>query len=63
MTSRDLGLAIRDFLDCRTIHHFEDDDDKGPADWISSIDVSDANNPVIYMNSGRKFVVRIIAQG
>lgn len=67
-TTRDLGLAIRDFCEGFYISHFYDDDDgelteHGCADAINSVDVSDASNPIFYMQSGAVFTVRIVRAG
>jgi hypothetical protein len=63
ITTGDLGLAIRDFIEGRDVHHFEDDQDKGPADAVIGVDVSDSSNLAIHTETGRKFVVRIFAEG
>ena len=61
-TTRDIGLAIRDFMEARELKQFDDDQEIG-ADIVEFIDVSDPHNPVIYMDSGQTFTVRVIAGG
>ena len=64
-TTRDLGLAIRDFLDDQYFHVLEETDDgleeSGDMRKIVSIDVSDPNNLKIKLDNGQAFVVRILA--
>ncbi len=67
-TTRDLGLAIRDFLDDREFYHFEEGADESSelheseeTFEIADVDVSDPNNLKIRLDNGQSFLVRIIA--
>lgn len=65
-TTRDLGLAIRDFLEGRDFleYGYGGDGDlveTGKTYQVQFIDVSDANNPRFHLDNGQTFVVRIIA--
>ena len=65
-TTRDLGFAIRDFLDDREFYHFEENADGDPIESeetleIADVDVSDPDNLKIRLANGQTIVVRIIA--
>jgi hypothetical protein len=68
-TTRDIGFAIRDFLEAQTISNFADDPDhecelveNESAHHIAFVDVSDVHNPLIHLEDGQKFRVRIFAE-
>ena len=61
-TTRDIGFAIRDFLEDQTISNFADDPDcegelteNDSAHHIAHVDVSDVHNPLIHLDNGQKF--------
>lgn len=56
----DLGLAIRDYLEGNAISHVDDGTEKGDADAVSFVDVSDPNNPVFQMENGAVFKVMVV---
>jgi len=62
-TTRDLGLAIRDYVEGFSISQFEDDKEIPRADLVELVDVSDADNPVLHMESGAIFTIRIVRTG
>jgi hypothetical protein len=62
-TTRDLGLAIRDFTEGFAISVFDDDKETTNADLIEFVDVSDADNLVLHMESGAQFTIRIVRTG
>jgi hypothetical protein len=60
LTTDDLGLAIRDFLENRDICHFDPEGlETGDKQKVDFIDVSDASNPVVMIDSGIVFQIRI----
>lgn len=66
--TRDVGLAIRDHLEQNCITHFEERDldgdeelVEGERDEVVAVDVSDAHNPIICLDNGQTFTVRIFA--
>jgi hypothetical protein len=65
--TRDVGLAIRDFLEGFPISRFTEVDGEleeiVEADNIVQIDVSDPHNPVAHMESGAQFTIRIVRTG
>ncbi|MBR0693630.1 hypothetical protein [Bradyrhizobium lablabi] len=62
--TRDIGFAIRDFCDCATISHVDEDGkERHGEDEIKGIDISDPDNPIFYMESGAVFTVRIVRTG
>lgn len=70
ITTRDLGLAIRDFLESQVISRFEGDETLGHdvlkeipnAAAIDFIDASDPNNLKVYVDTHQIFEVRIFVQ-
>lgn len=61
VTTRDLGLAIRDFIEGRDFAIFDGDQDSGARVEIDFVDVSDPHNPVVHLSNGRVFRVSIVA--
>jgi hypothetical protein len=63
-TTRDIGLAIRDFLEGSDIHAFTGPDDTQSEDVeeVDFVDVSDASNPVLFLTNGQEFQVRIFVK-
>jgi hypothetical protein len=70
-TTEDIGYAIRDALEGTSIVHIdiiaEDRNDPiametANAGEIELIEISDINNPVFHLASGRRFRVRIFAE-
>lgn len=61
LNTRDIGLAIRDFIEDRAIIHYEGDEERGEPHGVAFVDASDANNLHLHMASGEVFTVRIIA--
>ncbi len=63
--TRDLGIAFRDFMQDASIHVLKEEDgelkESGEMRDIVGIDVSDADNPVVVLDNGQRFIVRIIA--
>ena len=64
--TRDIGLAISNFLEGRTFSIHHENDDGGTLDpvadaAIEAIDASDPNNLVLMIDGGQRFTVRIIA--
>lgn len=65
--TRDIGFAIRDFLEGMDISAFTPDGvegyrEKPRAHNIEFIDVSDPNNLKIYLDNRQIFIVRILAE-
>lgn len=58
LTTRDIGLALRDHFEDHDVCHFHDDRE-GERQKVDFIDVSDPNNPVVFIDNGQKFQVRI----
>jgi hypothetical protein len=63
LTTRDIGLAIRDFLEDKELYSFNEHGEEGAAETVDFIDVSDAHNPRILLANGQQFIVRIFAGG
>lgn len=67
-TTRDIGLAIRDFLEGSDFFAYEDGDATGEL-WaktqrnVDVIDVSDPNNLHVVLDNGQVFRVSIFAEG
>jgi hypothetical protein len=66
MNTRDLGLAIRDFIEGQAISRFTEDaggelEEHEEAAVVASIDVSDPHNPVVTFENGQTMTIRIIA--
>lgn len=62
--TRDIGLAIRDFLEQRTVTHYEDRDgalEPCGDDEVVAVDVSDPDNLTVCLDNGQSFTVRIFA--
>ena len=64
-STRDLGLAIRDFLEGQEFQIFADDEDgellhAGDAS-AETVDASDPNNLIVALDNGQTFTVIIIA--
>ena len=64
INTRDLGLAIRDFLENRSIAHFAENEhgdlDEFPeVATVDYVDVSDPNNLRVSTDTGQWFTVRI----
>ncbi|MDR3488786.1 MAG: hypothetical protein P4M05_28275 [Bradyrhizobium sp.] len=58
----DIGLAIRDLVEFRNIHVMgEEKQGSVGVLGISFVDVSDADNPVVYLNNGQTFTIRIFS--
>jgi hypothetical protein len=63
-TTRDLGLAIRDHIEEHAVYHINAaGEERGDAGEVSYVDVSDANNPIVFLDNGQRFQVRIFALG
>jgi len=67
LTTTDIGFAIRDFLETRAVSKFIDRGDhwheESQAAEIESVDVSDPDNPLVYLDNGQVFRIRIFAAG
>ncbi|WP_036281372.1 hypothetical protein [Methylocystis sp. ATCC 49242] len=65
-TTFDIGIAIRDLLEDVIIEHFEQRDceviSTRLTERVTFVDVGDAPNPVIHLDNGQIFDVRIIAR-
>jgi hypothetical protein len=68
--TKDLGLALRYFLQGESFPCYREGPDvKGELHEseeireIEFVDVSDANNPVVQLDNGQKFTIRIFAHG
>jgi hypothetical protein len=61
--TRDVGLAIRDFIEGFYIAHFEDDEEVPNEDKIRFVDCCDPNNLVLHMDSGAQFTIRVVRTG
>ena len=63
--TRDLGLAIRDFLSDRVVHIYKETDDdlieSGETFEIVDIDVSNPDNPEIVFENGQRFTICLLA--
>jgi hypothetical protein len=65
--TRDIGLAIRDFMQGFAISQFHEVEGEleevDSADKVDFVDVSDPHNPVLHMESGIQFTVRVVRTG
>ncbi len=64
--TRDVGLAVRDFLEGRTLSIHQENEDEGTlvpvADAaVDSIDASDPNNLIVALDNGQRFTLRVVA--
>lgn len=61
MNTRDLGLAIRDFIEGNAFQHF-DDEGEGTSRWarVDFVDCSDPNNLQVHLSTGEFFTVRVV---
>lgn len=57
----DIGFAIRDLLDGKSVEAVSSDGCETFAFPIDFIDDSDPDNPTIVMANGQRFIVRIVA--
>ena len=58
LSTRDVGLALREALEGKSVSPCDEHRDLGNVIFV---DVSDANNPIIHLENGQNFTVRIIA--
>jgi hypothetical protein len=68
VTTRDIGIALRDLMEERDIVISSDADDGEPVQTelrttVEIIDVSDPDNPVIHLSTGQTFRCAIVAIG
>lgn len=62
VTTRDVGLAVRDGLEHLThVTKWADDRPLGRSP-IADVDVSDPDNIILQVESGETFVIRVIVQ-
>jgi len=62
MNTRDIGLALRDFLEEMDIFHFDEHGNETEhQQTVETVDVSDPHNPVIWLDNGQRFLVHIVA--
>lgn len=61
ITTRDIGLNLRDELDGAQITIYEDDKAVSRDHFVELIDVSDPHNPKLFLSNGQTFTIRIIA--
>ena len=64
--TRDIGLAVRDFLEGRMVSIHQDNEDLGTlvpvADAaVDAIDASDPNNLIVALDNGQRFTLRVVA--
>lgn len=64
--TRDIGIAIRDFMEGNNMSHFEEKDGEltfGLDDYaeVKFVDISDPDNPTIHLGNGQQFICRIFA--
>lgn len=63
--TRDLGIAIRDALEDENFHILKEEEgeliESGQMVEITVIDVSDPDNPIVELENGQRFIIRIIA--
>ncbi len=63
--TRDLGIAIRDFLDDQDFHLLKETDDgleeSGDMREVVDIDASDPNNLFVLLDNRQTFIIRIVA--
>ena len=64
--TRDIGLAVRDFLEGRTLSIHRDNEDGGMLDPVAdaavdAIDASDPNNLIVVLDNGQRFTLRVVA--
>lgn len=63
----DLGLAIADFIDGRQFELYRHDDPEMPGRdefaKVDFVDRSDKNNLIVALETGERFVVRIVRKG
>jgi hypothetical protein len=67
VTTKDLGLAIRDFIEEHKFCAFEEvNGEINPTkDWqkIQFVDCGDPSNLLVHLENGQRFRVRIFAEG
>jgi hypothetical protein len=61
ITTRDLGLAIRDHLEDNNVAALNADCEEMGSDTVDFVDCSDPHNLTVHMLNGQAFIVRIIA--
>lgn len=66
VNTRDVGLAVYNFLEGRTFSIHQDNEDGGTLDAIAdaavdAIDASDPNNLIVALDNGQRFTVRVVA--
>ena len=64
--TRDVGLAVYNFLEGRTFSIHQDNEDGGTLDPVAdaavdAIDASDPNNLIVALDNGQRFTVRVVA--
>lgn len=61
LTTRDIGYALRDHLDDKTVPASDGEGEILTDDYakVSHIDISDASNPLIYLENGQAFALKI----
>jgi hypothetical protein len=64
--TRDIGLAVRDFLEGRPVSIHQENEDGGMLDPVAdaavdAIDASDPNNLIVALDNGQRFTLRVIA--
>jgi hypothetical protein len=58
----DLGLMLRDFIEDGDIFPMGEKFQEEEGVTVAFIDVSDPNNPLVHLENGQRFRVRIIAE-
>jgi hypothetical protein len=61
IVTRDIGLAIRDFIEGQSFHRFDDDVELPGLHEMIVVDCSDPDNLEVHCENGQRFIVRIIA--
>jgi hypothetical protein len=64
LTTDDIGIAIRDFLEHHNICHIDPETlTESNVQYVNFVDVSDPSNPLVHMEDGAQFRVRIFREG
>lgn len=65
--TEDIGLLIRDAIEGKAFHTYLKNEsgelvESVYTECVESVDVSDANNSLVHLANGQRFLVRIIAR-
>jgi hypothetical protein len=63
LTTDDIGIAIRDFLEHHDIYHIDPETlTESNVQCVDFVDVSNPSNPLVYLEDGAKFRIHIFRE-